>query len=84
MHGDASGTRVLPIHQVMPVLHTLADYSSLQLPARLDVLDAFTFDLQTLLMLKEKSCFQIPLSFCTFNEVFQGPHSSFPDLHLLK
>lgn len=55
MHADASRARGLPIHQVMPGLHILADYSSLQLPARLDVLDAFTFDLQTMLMLKKKN-----------------------------
>lgn len=79
MHAAASR-----LHQVKPVLHILSDCSSLQLPARLDVLDAFTFGLQTLLMLLKKSCFQIPLSFCTFNEVFLGPHFSFPDLHLLK
>lgn len=58
MHAAASHTRVLPIHQVMPVLYVL-DNSSLQLLAREDVLDAYTFDLHIILMPKI-SCLQIP------------------------
>lgn len=61
MHAAASR-----LHQVKPVLHILSDCSSLQLPARLDVLDAFTFGLQTLLMLKKKVLFSNSAVFLYF------------------
>lgn len=71
----------------MPVLYISADYFSLLLLAREDVMDAFTFDPQTMLMPnypgKISSILFLDLLVCAFNEIFLGPYSSIPDSQLL-